>query len=824
LREKELRLALVCYGGVSLAIYMHGVTGEVHKLVRASKAYNAVPEPSRESGRRFVDWSEAKGYDFETEEVYFELFKLIGERVELRVIVDVIAGASAGGINGILLARGLAHDLPVGPLRDLWLHEADVTRLLARESIAKSWSKWFLKPFIWGFSRVFLPELARDPESSQKLSLFVRSRWFRPPFNGRRLTRLVLRAIAATGKSGNGANSLLPSGHRLTLFVTLTDFHGYPHALALHDPPFIVEQEHRHVLRFDYQTFSNGDMLTDFDDANAPAMAFAARATSAFPGAFPPAQLSEIDAQLQRVGMTWERRDRFLRRNFHRYQQSGVDPNQVSFIDGSVLNNKPFKEAIQAIQGRPAYRQVDRRIVYIDPDPARPPPRGARPPGFFRVLKGALSDIPRSEPIADDLAWINEYNDSASRLREIVERTHPRIMRLVGEVAGASLDEAFEGALVKTWREAANTRAAVESGFAYEAFVRLKIDGVRRFLCKLLATLADIPEGAPAEQWVVQVIGLWMEERSIDYRDSGPAPRVGGGAALPPWVWFLLSFDVAHRERRLRFVIQAINRIYPKLDTRHFPGVSAEMLDRLKRQFYDALDKIRQRGDPRTITPTSVERVRSFFADAASRAEAKYLDTAAAQHVEMNMAELNSMIEGVAEDMNLRSVTDLGDQIIAAVATDPAGLAVRRELIFAYVGFAFWDILTFSFFDRRDLGEFNEIKVDRISPDDVSLPGLSGIGNELKGAGLRHFGAFFSRANREHDYLWGRIHAVDRLIDIVVDASGIASPELRERAMMLKRRAIALILRKETERLGEIGPLIEMLKTSLGEGETPEPI
>ena len=816
MREKELRLALVCYGGVSLAIYMHGVTGEVHKLVRASKAYNAVPEPSREQGRRFADWGEAGDYEYETEEIYFELFKLIGRRVELRVIVDVIAGASAGGINGILLARGLAHDLPVGPLRDLWLHEADVTRLLARESIAKSWSKWFLKPFIWAFSRVFLPELAHDPEASQKLSLFVRSRWFRPPFNGRRLTRLLLRAIAATGKTTEQNSSLLPPGHRLTLFVTLTDFHGYPHALPLHDPPFIVEQEHRHVLRFDYQTFSNGDMLTDFDDANAPAMAFAARATSAFPGAFPPAQLKEIDAQLERVGMTWERRERFLRRNFHRYLQSGVNPEHVAFIDGSVLNNKPFKEAIQAIQGRPAYREVDRRIVYIDPDPARTPVAGARPPGFFRVLKGALSDIPRSEPIADDLAWIKEYNESAARLRDVVEKTRPRIMRLVTEVAGPSIDGPFEGTLVKTWREAANTRAAVESGFAYESFVRLKIDGVRRFVWKLVATLADIPDGAPAEQWVQQVLGYWTEEKNIDYQDGG-APKVGDGAKLPPWVWFLLSFDVAHRERRLRFVIQAINRIYPRLETREFPGVTAEMLDGLKRQFYDALDRIRQRGDPRHFSAATVEKAKACFGDASERIEAKYVDTMAAQHVETAQAELSDLIESIAVDMDLKSVTDLGDKIIAAVPTDPAGLAVRRELIFAYVGFAFWDVLAFSFFDRRDLGEFNEIKVDRISPDDVSLPGLSGIGSELKGAGLRHFGAFFSRANREHDYLWGRLHAVDRLIDIVLDASGIDSPDLREQAALLKRRAISLVLDREQARLGEIGPLLAMIQGQLGD-------
>ena len=38
LREKELRIALVCFGGISLAVYMHGVTKEILKLVRASSA------------------------------------------------------------------------------------------------------------------------------------------------------------------------------------------------------------------------------------------------------------------------------------------------------------------------------------------------------------------------------------------------------------------------------------------------------------------------------------------------------------------------------------------------------------------------------------------------------------------------------------------------------------------------------------------------------------------------------------------------------------------------------------------------------------------
>ena len=41
MRQKELRIALICYGGVSLAVYMHGVTKEVWKLTRASRAFHA---------------------------------------------------------------------------------------------------------------------------------------------------------------------------------------------------------------------------------------------------------------------------------------------------------------------------------------------------------------------------------------------------------------------------------------------------------------------------------------------------------------------------------------------------------------------------------------------------------------------------------------------------------------------------------------------------------------------------------------------------------------------------------------------------------------
>ena len=53
----ELRLALVCYGGVSLAVYMHGVTKELHKLICAARAFdkdpNNNPFPNADGSRLF---------------------------------------------------------------------------------------------------------------------------------------------------------------------------------------------------------------------------------------------------------------------------------------------------------------------------------------------------------------------------------------------------------------------------------------------------------------------------------------------------------------------------------------------------------------------------------------------------------------------------------------------------------------------------------------------------------------------------------------------------------------------------------------------------
>ncbi len=107
MREKELRIALVCFGGLSLAVYMHGITKEILKLVRASSALHAITNRANRSTSTFFDTHDRSDPEYDTEAIYFDLLRDIGRMVELRVIVDILAGASAGGINSVMLARAL---------------------------------------------------------------------------------------------------------------------------------------------------------------------------------------------------------------------------------------------------------------------------------------------------------------------------------------------------------------------------------------------------------------------------------------------------------------------------------------------------------------------------------------------------------------------------------------------------------------------------------------------------------------------------------------------------------------------------------------------
>jgi patatin-related protein len=817
LKEKELRIALVCFGGVSLAVYMHGISKEILKLVRASSVLHAIRDRSERARASFFDKLDPADPEYDTDAVYFELLREIGHRVELRVIVDIIAGASAGGINGTMLARALSHDLPMGALRDLWLKHADVTDLLAPEAKARVWSKFIISPVVWALGASGLWPAIKDPEVRRKVSMFLRSRWFKPPLSGPHMAELMYNAVTAMGLPKHRLASLLPSGQRLDLFVTLTDHYGYHELVQIHDPAIIHEREHRHILRFRYERRPTGEVISDFDYANAAALAFAARATSSFPGAFPPARISEMDELVARRGADWSHRSDFIARNFEPYARLNVDPTSACFVDGAVLNNRPFREAISAIRGRPAYRQVDRRLVYIDPDPA---PSGAAAhrevPGFFATLKGALSDLPSTEPVTDELNWVNSFNERMNRLGEIIEDARPQVSHLVTEIITAQLDQPITPENVRTWRETVNIQVASDAGFAYEGYVRLKLASVRAFVSSMIAALRGVPSRSPFGQAIAQIVDAWASASGTVYgnarEQAGHLEGRKTGSPLPRWVKFLLAFDVDYRKRRLHFLIEGQNRLYQMFDQPQFAGYDRAAVDDLKRSFYGCLDILNRSDSTEIFTAATADLARGLFPVGPTPRDATDLKRYARKFVERHRETLDLLVDRMATEIHLDATTDDVDLLLASTDLKRWHPDARREVLINYLGFPFWDVLTFPLMTWREVGEFNKILVDRISPQDAkTLSEFCGTGS-LKGRGFTHFAAFFSRAYRENDYLLGRLHALDRLVDIVCNSAEIDVESRRNAILALKKKGFLSILDAEEKHLPQSAALIAALR------------
>src|SRR3546814_12516552 len=62
----------------------------------------------------------------------------VEQKLRLRVLIDIVAGASAGGINGVFLAQAIATGQSLEPLTDLWFEKADVEALIDPEAAPPS--------------------------------------------------------------------------------------------------------------------------------------------------------------------------------------------------------------------------------------------------------------------------------------------------------------------------------------------------------------------------------------------------------------------------------------------------------------------------------------------------------------------------------------------------------------------------------------------------------------------------------------------------------------------------------------------------------------
>ena len=798
---------------------MHGICTEILKLVRASAALHSISDRESRNSRSFGQSNQRSVGTYDTEATYFELLKLIGRKLDLRVIVDVIAGASAGGITGTMLARAICHDLPIDRLSDLWLEKADIGILLAPEARAGRWSKLAMRPLLWGASATGMLGATHDAETRKNLSLFVRSRWLKPPLDGDRMTGLMLDAVNALGEPTLSSNSLLPKGQGLDLFVTLTDYHGRPNILQIHDPALVQEYEHRHLLRFRYRRNQHGNDEDDLSSADGPALAFAARATSSFPGAFPPARIAEIDRVLAARGECWSNRQRFIDRCFSAYVEGGFDPLAAYFIDGSVLNNRPFKEAIAAIRDRPAYREVDRRLLYIDP---LPEPFGSVPitamPGFLSTIRAAVSDLPRSQPVADELNALAAQNERKRQLRLVIDEARPRITQLVAETVRQMPTGTITSGQVTSWRQEVHIHARLDAGFAYDSYVKLKLRGTLGTLGRIVAELRGCRRRSNLERFIELAFEAWADQSGVlTTHRAGKSLGKFSARHSSTWNWLSLlqSFDIAYCERRIRFLIECQNRFYSRIARSEITGLAPSAVDTAKRQLYSLLDWVAQLAHSASANYEMRTEVISLFPDSLSTLDSRKLKEHAASFVTQNFENIEALISRLNSTVDLPSKTLELDILLAGLAPTAWPDQARHEVLINYLGFPYWDVLTLPISAGRDDGDFRETLVDRISPLDAPTVNSFAGAAKLQGKALGCFAGFFSRAYRENDYMLGRLHAVDRLIDIVCDAAGLLSSSHTINIVDLKKKAFGAVLQAEKNRLIASAELKSSLRRSI---------
>jgi patatin-related protein len=324
-RSEQLRIALAMNGGVSLAIWMGGVSLELSRLARGDATYGQLLDAT-----------------------------------ETSVLVDVISGTSAGGINGAFLGTSLVHGTSMASLRNLWLESASLARLFRdplwdrRPPSLLKGDDYFLPELRFAFSQLVDP-MARSPVESQPMDLTL------------------------TGTQLVGVQSKLADD-----FGTV-----------------LADITHRVRFRFqrgpgiDGDSFSSPQLIDE--------LALAARTSASFPGAF---EASHIP-----VGVTEADGNGPDMKEVVRSSMTGSG----YVVDGGVLDNKPVETALEAIAEQRIGQRFRRVLLYVVPDPTEMVARLAADelPGMADVVWSSLVTIPRSESVVSELRAMQQENRRA---------------------------------------------------------------------------------------------------------------------------------------------------------------------------------------------------------------------------------------------------------------------------------------------------------------------------------------------------------------------------------------------------------------------------
>lgn len=299
--HKQIRYAVVLNGGVSLAVWMGGVIHELN-LIRVA----STDAPDSDLNGNLQPW------------------RAILEAAKRTAVVDLVAGTSAGGLNGTVLAAAVAKGADMPLMRTVWAQTAALSiSHLVRDDPQGSQSVLdgdYLKAQVNGL----LGQMEDNPDRAQECTLLV--------------TATALDSTVVPTPLESGATMSLRDGRRVYKFDRNLP-RDAPRAGAASAVPNIATD----VNDFDF-TDRHG---------NLEAITLAARASASFPVAFAPVyetaalKSHRVVPEDPRVGPGW-------------------------LVDGGVLDNAPIEPLIDALREQPIGEPHDRVMLYITPSVGQP--------------------------------------------------------------------------------------------------------------------------------------------------------------------------------------------------------------------------------------------------------------------------------------------------------------------------------------------------------------------------------------------------------------------------------------------------------------------
>lgn len=856
---KEIRFSVVLYGGVSLAIYMNGVTQELLHMVRATARDSWDYKPDMKF--RFRDESEPddeRPMLASTETHYRELAKLLNDEGvdDVRFIIDVISGTSAGGINGIFLAKALSDDrLSFDLLKTLWINEGAIENLLNDRQSQKA---------------VGLPVDACPK------SLLCSDRMYIKLLSA--LTGML--SAEAVQREGN------PLAEEIDLFATSTDINGRVLPLRLAD---MLVWERKFKTDFHFHRSHHCD---DFVSENNPFLAFVARCTSSFPFAFEPMQLSKLkelrdspawppeaapatDAKLQE----WQ--DKF----FDNTHQINTGENLTRpFGDGGYLNNAPFSHVVKMLGRHSSTFPTDRKLIYVEPSPKHPEleQRGEKRQSVPNAVVNsydALVKLPGEQPIREDLQRVIERNRTVRKVQALSALVTTRAMQIGRQEAGS-----IHGPL-----------AALDTDYIGNfSYLMLRVYSTTDDLAKVMSEWLGLPNASSLYYGLRCVVREWRETQYL-HKETAEAT----GDVVDRYKSYVNEYDLNYEKRKFRFQRQQINMFYcfdqpAQLKLKSGFGLLSDPPTlEYRTDFREALMLLKPPfDDGAKVISDTAKWIRPWF-DAAcfdSKADADLIRAvtelrrsmeelkAAGQAFEDNAVAQELMrgkgkvpprarsvpefvlgietTQGSSEGNQFESLPADNDEsynerALIALQYPPLRAAITRtaEALSAVIrlgksqanakadeewlrmtaglpnkqgardarkvaecyreNYELFDAAVFPLLYDTDVGTPELISIVRVSPDDARVLSTEGS-NKLAGTSLGHFGAFLDRSFRTNDILWGRLDGAERIVRSLI------SPEQKEKGDALIAKMQDRIIREFLEdRRGELGRVILDVARSL---------